>query len=203
MAGGGGRIRAPVITSGTSRMSWPVPWMTWLRGQWVGGGLGPGELQGEPTSGAVPALPHTPLSHGPFDTGPAAPPPAVRLARGLGPRGVGRVGLPLHGGTAGGAGWSPGRTLPPPLQGPPVPWPPPGPRRLLQDFWLSDPGSSGLRPLQVEPVAASGCLPQGPTVSLSRAPAGGSSGRRAAEGPPGLTRTWAWSTCLGGAASSR
>lgn len=73
MAGGGG---APVITSGTSRMSWPVPWMTWLRGQWVGGGLGPGELQGEwvgggpgpgelqgePPSGAVPALP----PHAPF-----------------------------------------------------------------------------------------------------------------------------------------
>lgn len=36
----------------------------------------------------------------PFPTGLstlAPPPPAVRLARGLGPRGVGRVGLPLHG----------------------------------------------------------------------------------------------------------
>lgn len=179
MAGGGG---APVITSGTSRMSWPVPWMTWLRGQWVGGGLGPRGAAGRaPVRGGARPAPTRPFPTGLSTLAP--PPPAVWLARGLGPRGVGRVGLPLHGGTAGGAGWAPGRTLPPPLQGPPVPWPPPGPRRLPQDFWLSDRGSSGLRPLQVEPVAASGCLPQGPTVSLSRAPGGAAAADVLLRGP--------------------
>lgn len=194
MAGGGG---APVITSGTSRMSWPVPWMTWLRGQWVGGGLGPGELQGEwvgggpgpgelqgePPSGAVPALPpHAPFPRA-FPHWPHRSASSSAAGQGPGASGCGAGGAASAWGTAGGAGWAPGRTLPPPLQGPPVPWPPPGPRRLPQDFWLSDRGSSGLRPLQVEPVAASGCLPQGPTVSLSRAPGGAAAADVLLRGP--------------------
>lgn len=37
-------------------------------GGWVGGSHGPLEPQGVPTSEAVPPCPHTPFSHGAFDT---------------------------------------------------------------------------------------------------------------------------------------
>lgn len=89
---------------------------------------------------------------------------------------------------------------------------PPGASCPLATSWPKEAAAGFLahRPGQLGPAATPGgarcCLglPAPGAHSLPvQGTCGGSSGRRAAEGPPGLTRTWAWSTCLGGAASSR
>lgn len=214
MAGGGG---APVITSGTSRMSWPVPWMTWLRGQWVGGGLGPGELQGEwvgggpgpgelqgePPSGAVPALPpHAPFPRA-FPHWPHRSASSSAAGQGPGASGCGAGGAASAWGYCWWGRLGP-RQSPAPTR--------PGASCPLATSWPKEAAAGFLahRPGQLGPAATPGgarCCLGLPAPGAHSLPVqgtwGGSSGRRAAEGPPGLTRTWAWSTCLGGAASSR
>lgn len=158
--------------------------MTWLCGQWVGGGLRPRELQGEPTSGAVPTLPPHALFPRAFRHLQLYLWPRCSASSSAVGRGPGASGCWISGATSTwGYCWlgpadPQAEPRPLPSGGLLSPWPLPGPGSLPRDLWLTDGGSSDLWPLRVQPAAALGCLPQGPTLSLSRAPAGGSTGRR-------------------------
>lgn len=153
----------------------------------------PWELQGEPTSGVVPALPPHTLSHGPSDTfsftcGLAAAPSALQPARGTGAWGAaGRVGLPL----LGGPGWAEAGLIPR-LRYPAHPWGASplgqalasGTGRLLWAVLVTDPGVFRGRGAGRALAAGLACshsrsslplsrLPaQGPTLSLTRLPEG-------------------------------
>lgn len=96
--------------------------MTCSGGRWVGSGLRPRSCRVSPRQGHHPPCPHTPFSHGPFDTlgftcGLTAACPRTAAGQGARPGAAGWAGPPLLQGLGwAGAGLIPRQNPPPPLR---------------------------------------------------------------------------------------